>query len=62
MRIRLPVQGTKVPSPVEEDPPCCGATKPVLHRFSLTPHLRRKPGTGGSEGVEVENVAAGTQC
>ena len=31
LRIRLPVQGTKVPSLVEEDPTCCGATKPVCH-------------------------------
>ena len=31
LRIRLPVQGTRVPSLVQEDPMCCGATKPVCH-------------------------------
>ena len=29
--ICLPVQGTQVQSPVQEDPTCCGTAKPVYH-------------------------------
>ena len=29
LRIRLPMQGTRVQSLLWEDPTCCGATKPV---------------------------------
>ena len=32
-RICLPVQETQVQSPVQEDPTCCGATKPVHHSY-----------------------------
>ena len=31
IRIYLPMQGTQVRSLVQEDPTCCGATKPVRH-------------------------------
>ena len=30
---RLPMQGTRVRSLVQEDPTCCGATKPVCHNY-----------------------------
>ena len=33
LRIRLPVQGTRVWSLVQEDPTCRGATKPVRHNY-----------------------------
>ena len=33
LRICLPMQGTRVPSLVWEDPTCCGATKPVRHNY-----------------------------
>ena len=33
LRIRLPVQGTRVWSLVREDPTCRGATKPVRHNY-----------------------------
>ena len=33
LRIRLPMQGTWVQSLVQEDPTCCGATKPVRHNY-----------------------------
>ena len=33
LRIRLPVQGTRVRSLVQEDPTCCRATKPVHHNY-----------------------------
>ena len=33
LRIRLPMQGTRVRSLVREDPTCCGATKPVCHNY-----------------------------
>ena len=33
LRIRLPMQGTQVRSLVQEDPTCCGATKPVRHNY-----------------------------
>ena len=33
LRIRLPMQGTRVRSLVWEDPTCCGATKPVCHNY-----------------------------
>ena len=37
IRIRLPMQGTQVPSLVWEDPTCHGATKPVCHNY-WSPH------------------------
>ena len=40
LRIRLPVQGTRVRSLVQEDPTCCGETKPVHHNYwAHTPQL-----------------------
>ena len=33
LRIRLPVQGTRVQALVQEDPTCCGATKLVCHNY-----------------------------
>ena len=33
LRICLPVQGTQVQALVQEDPTCCGATKPVCHNY-----------------------------
>ena len=33
LRIRLPMQGTRVQSLVREDPTCRGATKPVHHNY-----------------------------
>ena len=33
LRIRLPVQGTRVQALVGEDPTCRGATKPVRHNY-----------------------------
>ena len=33
LRIRLPMQGTRVRALVWEDPTCCGATKPVCHSY-----------------------------
>ena len=33
LRIRLPVQGTRVCALVQEDPTCRGATKPVCHNY-----------------------------
>ena len=33
LRIRLPMQGTRVRALVREDPTCCGATKPVCHNY-----------------------------
>ena len=33
LRIHLPMQGTQVWALVREDPPCCGATKPVRHNY-----------------------------
>ena len=33
LRIRLPVQGTRVQSLIQEDPTCRGATKPVRHNY-----------------------------
>ncbi|KAJ8790596.1 hypothetical protein J1605_004569 [Eschrichtius robustus] len=33
LRIRLPMQGTRVRALVQEDPTCCGAIKPVLHNY-----------------------------
>ena len=33
LRICLPMQGTWVRSLVQEDPTCCGATKPIHHNF-----------------------------
>ena len=31
LRIHLPMQGTRVRTLVQEDPTCCGTTKPVHH-------------------------------
>ena len=33
LRIRLPMQGTRVRALVREDPTCCGATKPMSHNY-----------------------------
>ena len=33
LRIHLPVQVTRVPVLVREDPTCCGATRPVCHNY-----------------------------
>ena len=33
LRIRLPMQGTRVQALVWEDPTCRGATKPVRHNY-----------------------------
>ena len=33
LRIRLPMQGTRVWALVREDPTCHGATKPVCHNY-----------------------------
>ena len=33
LRIRLPMQGTRVQALVQEDPTCRGATKPVSHNY-----------------------------
>ena len=33
LRIRLPMQGTRVRAPIREDPTCHGATKPVRHNY-----------------------------
>ena len=33
LRIRLPMQGTLVRSLVQEDPTCCGATRPMHHNY-----------------------------
>ena len=33
LRIRLPMQGTRVRALVQEDPTCRGATKPVRHNY-----------------------------
>ena len=33
LRICLPMQGTRVQSPVREDPTCHGATKPMHHNY-----------------------------
>ena len=38
LRIRLPMQGTRVRALVREDPTCRGATKPV-HRRAHVPQL-----------------------
>ena len=33
LRIRLPMQGTRVRAPVWEDPTCRGAARPVSHNY-----------------------------
>ena len=33
LRIRLPMQGTRVRALVQEDPTCSGGTKPVRHNY-----------------------------
>ena len=33
LRIRLPMQGTRVRALIWEDPTCRGATKPLLHNY-----------------------------
>ena len=33
LRIRLPIQGTRVQALVWEDPTCCRATKPVCYNY-----------------------------
>ena len=33
LRIRLPMQGTRIRALVQEDPTCRGASKPVRHNY-----------------------------
>ena len=33
LRVRLPMQGTRIQALVREDPTCCRATKPVHHNY-----------------------------
>ena len=33
LTIRLPMQGTRVQALIQEDPTCCGATKPQCHDY-----------------------------
>ncbi|KAJ8786087.1 hypothetical protein J1605_006667 [Eschrichtius robustus] len=33
LRIHLPMQGTRVPALIREDPKCCRATKPMRHNY-----------------------------
>ena len=33
LRIRLPMQGTRIQALVQEDPTCHGATKPMHHNY-----------------------------
>ena len=33
LRTRLPMQGTRVRALVQEDPTCCGATKPMCQNY-----------------------------
>ena len=40
LRIRLPMQGTRVQALAWEDPACCGATKPVPQLLSLCSRAR----------------------
>ena len=39
LRIRLPMQGTRVQALVREYPTCRGATKPVHHNYARAPQL-----------------------
>ena len=39
LRIYLPMQGIPVQSLAQEDPTCCGATKPMRHNYSVLPLL-----------------------
>ena len=43
LRIRLPVQGTRVRALVREDPTCRGATKPVCHNYLVCAPQLLKP-------------------
>ena len=33
LKIRLPMQGTRVRAPIRKDPMCQGANKPVRHNY-----------------------------
>ena len=53
LRIRLPMQGTRVRALVREDPTCCGATKPVRHNYwACTPQLL-KPARSRARTVQL---------
>ena len=43
LRIRRPMQGTRVQALVREDPTCRGATKPVRYRATALRSTARKP-------------------
>ena len=43
LRIRLPMQGTRVRALVREDPTCHGATKPMRHNYRASSLEARKP-------------------
>ena len=47
LRIRLPVQGTRVRALVQEDPTCHGASKPVRHNTEPALQSPRATATEG---------------
>ena len=43
LRIHLPTQGTQVQALVQEDPTCCGTTKPMHHQLLSLRSRAREP-------------------
>ncbi|KAJ8788140.1 hypothetical protein J1605_005439 [Eschrichtius robustus] len=61
LRIRLPMQGTRVRALVREDPTCRGATKPVRHNYgacALEPVMEHKLRAGQMENQIINNDRA----
>ena len=54
LRSQLPMQGTWVPSLVQDDPTCHGATKPVGHKWS---HMPRTHGLQQEKSLQWEACA-----
>ena len=62
LRICLPMQRTRVQSPVQEDPTCCSTTKPVCHNH-WTPVLQLlKPVCPGAHAWQQEKPPQWESC
>ena len=59
LRVLMPMQGTRVPSLVWEDPKCCRAPEPVRHNYRA--HAPRRPCSATTEATRGGNPHTSTK-
>ena len=59
LRVLMSMQGTRVPSPVWEDPKCCRAPEPVRHNYRA--HAPWRPCSATTEATRVRNPRTSTK-